>query len=109
MYLYPARFEEGLTAGCTPQATRIEAREDVVNGKCYCGAQNCIGTLFPRIIRDDPESGDEGGNEAEAHNGDRQPEAERQNEGGEVAGGNDDGVVGEKRESGSGGDESMDL
>ena len=38
-----------------------------MNGKCYCGAPNCIGTLFPRIIRDDPESGDEGGGEAEVH------------------------------------------
>jgi hypothetical protein len=45
-----------------PQATRIETREDIVNGKCYCGAPKCIGTLFPRIIRDE-ESGDEGGNE----------------------------------------------
>jgi len=64
-----------------------------VNGKCYCGAPNCIGTLFPRIIRDDPESGDEGGNEAEVLGGDGQPETERQNEGGEVAGGKGDGVM----------------
>lgn len=34
-----------------------------MNGKCYCGAPHCIGTLFPRIIRDDPESSDEGGGE----------------------------------------------
>lgn len=52
-----------------------------MNGKCYCGAPNCIGTLFPRIIRDDPESGDEGGNEAEAQGDERQGEA------GEEAGG----------------------
>jgi len=103
----PTRFEEGLTA-CTPKATRIEAREDVVNGKCYCGAPNCIGTLFPRIIRDDPESGDEGGNEAEAHDGDGQLEAEGQ-DGDEVAGDKDDGVVGERRDSGGEGDEPMDL
>jgi len=55
-----------LTIACIPQVTRIEAREDVVGGKCYCGAPHCIGTLFPRIIRDGPESGDEGGGEAEA-------------------------------------------
>lgn len=80
-----------------------------MNGKCYCGAPSCIGTLFPRIIRDDPESGDEGGNGAEAHDGDGQPEAEQENEGGGVTGGIDDGVVGERRESGGGGDEPMDL
>lgn len=43
---------------------KIEQREDIVNGKCYCGAPGCIGTLFPRITRDE-ESGDEGGNEGE--------------------------------------------
>jgi len=58
---------KGLTNACVLQVTRIEVREDVVNGKCYCGAPHCIGTLFPRIIRDDPESGDEGGGEAEVH------------------------------------------
>ena len=34
-----------------------------MNGECYCGAPNCIGTLFPRIIRDE-ESSDDGENEA---------------------------------------------
>lgn len=57
-----------------------------MNGKCYCGAPKCIGTLFPRIIRDDQESGDEGGNEEEVH------DDERQNEGGEEAGGKSDGA-----------------
>ena len=80
-----------------------------MNGKCYCGAPNCIGTLFPRIIRDDPESGDEGGNEVDIHDGDGQLAVERQNEGGEIAGGKATEVVGERRESGGGGDESMDL
>ena len=80
-----------------------------MNGKCYCGAPTCIGTLFPRIFRDDPESGDEGGNEAEAHGGDGQLQAGQQNEGGEVAGDKDDEVMGERRESGGGGDEPMDI
>lgn len=35
-----------------------------MNGKCYCGTSRCVGTLFPRIIRDE-ESGDEGGNEGD--------------------------------------------
>jgi len=79
-----------------------------VNGKCYCDAPNCIGTLFPRIFRDDPESGDEGVNEAELHNGDGQAEVKQLNEG-EVAGVISDGVAGERRESDGGGDEPMDL
>lgn len=79
-----------------------------MNGKCYCGAPNCIGTLFPRIIRDDPESGDEGGNEGALHDGDGQPETERQN-GDEVAGGKDDGVADERQESGDPGDEPTDF
>lgn len=74
---------KGLTTAFVPQATKIEAREDVVNGKCYCGAPKCIGTLFPRIIRDDQESGDEGGGEAEVH-GDGE-----HNEGGEETGSKD--------------------
>ena len=80
-------MRKGLTAACVPQVTKIEEREDIVNGKCYCGASKCIGTLFPRIVRDDPESGDEGGNEAEVHDG------EQDNEGGEEAGGNVDEMV----------------
>lgn len=95
--------EGGLTALCVPQVTRIEAREDVVNGKCYCGAQNCIGTLFPRIIRDEQESGDEGGNEGEAH------DLERQGEGGERAGGRGKGVADEGGEADVGNDMQMDL
>ena len=39
-------------------------REDVVNGKCYCGTPKCVGTLFPRIVRDEGGS-DEEGNEGE--------------------------------------------
>ncbi|KAF9781317.1 hypothetical protein BJ322DRAFT_1080401 [Thelephora terrestris] len=54
--------------GSLDGATRIETREDIVNGKCYCGAPKCIGTLFPRIIRDE-ESGDEGANEGEEMGG----------------------------------------
>lgn len=80
-----------------------------MNGKCYCGAPNCIGTLFPRIIRDDQESGDEGGNEAEVRDGDARPDAELQNEGGEEAGGKDDGAADEGRETGDGEDMHMDL
>jgi len=88
---------------CDPQATRIEAREDVVNGKCYCGAPNCIGTLFPRIIRDDQESGDEGGNEGEVH------DDERQNEGGEEVRGKSDGVGDEGRDVDDGNDMQLDT
>ena len=80
---------KGLTTVCVPQVTRVEVREDVVNGKCYCGAPNCIGTLFPRIIRDDPESGDEGGGEAEVH------DDEEHDEGGEEAGSKGDEMAGE--------------
>ena len=69
-----------------------------MNGKCYCGAPNCIGTLFPRIIRDDPESGDEGGNEAEAQDDERQSEA------GKETGGEEDGMADEGLETGA-----MDL
>ena len=75
-----------------------------MNGKCYCGAPKCIGTLFPRIIRDDPESGDEGGNEAVAQYGD-----ELQNEGGEEAGSKSDGAADEQQETGDGGDVRMDF
>ena len=67
---------KGLTTACVPQVTRIEAREDIVNGKCHCGAPNCIGTLFPRIIREGQESGDEGGGEAEAHGDEEHNEGE---------------------------------
>lgn len=81
-----------------------------MNGKCYCGAPNCIGTLFPRIIRDGQESGDEGGNEADGHDDDDGgSEVEQQNEGGEVAGGKEDGMVDEKEETGDGNGGSMDL
>lgn len=106
MYVFTSRLflEEGLTTACVPQVTTIEAREDIVNGKCYCGAPKCIGTLFPRIIRDDQESGDEGGNEGEVHDGDKQSEVEQQNEGGGEAGGKDEG-----RETGGGNDMHMDL
>ena len=71
-----------------------------MNGKCYCGAPNCIKTLFPRIIRDDQESGDEGGNEAEGERLD----AEQRDEGGKEAGGKGDEVAGEIRETADGDD-----
>lgn len=56
-----------------------------MNGKCYCGAPNCIGTLFPRIIREDQGSDDEGGNEAEAHNDEPGHGGEEMEEGDEIA------------------------
>ena len=56
-----------------------------MNGKCYCGAPNCIGTLFPRIIREDQGSDDEGGNEAEAHNDEPGHGGEGMEEGDEIA------------------------
>ena len=79
-----------------------------MNGKCYCGAPNCIGTLFPRIIRDDPESGDEGGNRAEVH-GDEQLQVERQNEGDGEAGSKGDGVADGEQAASDGADVHMDL
>ncbi|KAF9653273.1 SET domain-containing protein [Thelephora ganbajun] len=82
---------------------RIEVREDIVNGKCYCGAPNCIGTLFPHIIRDNQDSGDEGGDEAEVLDG------ERHNEGGEEMGGEGDRMADEGRETGAGNDMQMDT
>lgn len=96
-------FLEGLTTPCIPQATKIEVREDIVNGKCYCGAPKCIGTLFPRIIRDDQESGDEGGNEAEVRDGGWH------DDGGEEARGAGDGTKDERLETGAGNDIHMDT
>ena len=80
-----------------------------MNGKCYCGAPNCIGTLFPRIIRDGRESGDEGANEAEVYGGDERSEVEQKNEEGEGGGGKGDGVADEMREASDGGEIHMDL
>lgn len=86
------------------QVTKIEAREDIVNGKCYCGTPKCIGTLFPRIIRGGQESGDEGGNEGEAHD-----EGGR-NEGSEEAGGKgDEQNAAEEVETGAAVDMHMDI
>jgi len=89
---------------CVPQVTRIEAREDIANGECHCGAKNCIGTLFPRIIRSGQESGDEGGNEEEVHD----EEGENEGSGGEADKG-DDGMADERVEADTGDDMHMDV
>lgn len=60
-------------------------REDVANGKCYCGAPTCIGTLFPHIIRDE-ESDDEVGNEGEEVGGEGKG---TEDEGGDTDNGDD--------------------
>jgi hypothetical protein len=59
-----------------------------VNGKCFCGAPNCIGSLFPRIIRGDQESGDEGGDNVHPDEG---SEVRSEGEGIEDEGGDADG------------------
>ena len=58
-----------------------------MNGKCYCGAPKCIGTLFPRIIRDEQDSGDEGGNEGDEGAGGGGDDIEREGRG--ATGGDD--------------------
>lgn len=79
-----------------------------MNGKCFCGTPKCIGTLFPRIIRDDQESGDEGENEAGIQDGEGRSEIEQQ-DGGEEERGDGDGEADEGREIGAGKDVHMDL
>ena len=78
-------------------------REDVVNGKCYCGTPRCIGTLFPRIIRDE-ESGDEGGNEGEVGNAGDGIEEKNEKEGKQ-----DNGIEERGGDIGDGDDMDMDL
>lgn len=67
-----------------------------MNGKCYCGTSKCIGTLFPRIIRDE-ESGDEAGNEGEA------------GDGGQEVGSKGKGIEGKVEDAGEGDDMDMNL